>query len=106
LPEEVQCNCQEKELQQLKNELHKCKTNGQVKDRKIQKLDKKLLILMCIVVGVGAIFGKEALDSIAEWLSTVGSIKSGVQDMVILPAPGALPLLAMPLLFGGRRRRK
>ena len=109
MPEEVQCNCQEKELQQLKNELHKCKTNGQVKDRKIQKLDKKVFILMCIVVGVGAIFGKEALDSIAEWLGTIGEIKGGVDNLTtarIIPAPGALALFPIAMIFGKRSRRR
>ncbi len=110
MEEKNQCPvCSTKELQQLRNDLVKCKQNGQAKDRKIQKLDKKVFILMCIVVGIGAIFGKEALDSIAEWLGTIGEIKGGVNNLTagaIIPAPGVLPVLAMPLLFGNRRRRK
>jgi len=80
-----------------------------VKDRKIQKLDKKVFILMCIVVGVGAIFGKEALDSIAEWLGTIGEIKGGVDNLTtarIIPAPGALALFPIAMIFGKRSRRR
>jgi len=88
--------------------LHKCRQGSEAKNRKIQKLDKRVFILMAIVVGIGAIFGKEALDSIAEWLSTIGDIKGGVSDLTgsIIPAPGVLGVFAMPLLFGRSRRRK
>tara|TARA_Y100001963_G_scaffold55644_1_gene77784 strand:- start:590 stop:928 length:339 start_codon:yes stop_codon:yes gene_type:complete len=106
--EEV-CNCQEKELQRIKSDLHKCKTSSEAKTRQIKKLDKKVFILMAIVVGVGAILGKETLDQIAEWLGTLGEIKGGVDNLTrgaIIPAPGVLPLLAMPLLLGPSRRRK
>jgi hypothetical protein len=109
MKEENQCTlCTAKELQQLKNDLHKCRQNGQVKDIKIQKLDKKVFILMAIVVGIGAIFGKESLDSIVEWLNTIGEIKGGVNNLTssIVPGPGVLGVFAMPLLFGRSRRRK
>ena len=109
MKEENQCpNCQSKETQQLKNDLHLCRQSSESKNRKIQKLDKKVFILMCVAVGIGAIFGKEALDSIAEWLSTLGEIKGGVSNLTgsIVPAPGVLGVLAMPLLFGRSRRRK
>ena len=109
MSEEQICNCQEKELQQLKNELHKCKQGNEAKTRQIKKLDKKVFILMAICVGIGAILGKEALDTIAEWLGTLGEIKGGVDNLTqgaIVPAPGVLPLLAMPLLLGPSRRRK
>ena len=101
-------NCQSRETQQLKSDLHECKQRGKSKDAKIKKLDKKVFILTVITVGIGAIFGKEALDAIAEWLGTIGEIKGGVDNLtgVILPAPSALPLLAMPLLLGKSRRRK
>lgn len=107
--EEQVCNCQEKELQQLKHELHKCKTNSEAKNRTIKKLDKKVFILMAICVGIGAILGKETLDAIAEWIGTLNEIKGGVTDLTqasIIPAPGVLPVLAMPLLFGRSRRRR
>ena len=101
-------DCQSRETQQLKSDLHECKQRGKTKDVKIRKLDKRVFVLTVITVGIGAIFGKEALDAIAEWLGTIGEIKGGVNNLtgVILPAPGALPLLAMPLLLGKSRRRK
>tara|TARA_Y100001937_G_scaffold116764_1_gene169084 strand:- start:244 stop:579 length:336 start_codon:yes stop_codon:yes gene_type:complete len=101
--------CQEKELRQLKHDLHKCRESGKSKDRQIKKLDKKVFILMAICVGIGAILGKETLDTIVEWLGTLGEIKGGVDNLTrgaIIPAPGVLPVLAMPLFFGRSRRRR
>ena len=99
--------CREKEVQQTQNELNKCRTAGAVKDKKIEKLDKKVFILMCIVVGIGAIFGKETLDSISEWLESIGSVTSGIDDMTsgIIPGPGGL-LVAMAGLVTLRPRKK
>ena len=68
--------CQSVSNQRVRNsqaELSKCKDNGKSKDRKIKALDKTSIHSHhAIAVGIGAIFGKEALDSITEWL---GSIK-------------------------------
>ncbi len=103
------CNCQEKELQQLKNELHKCRTGSEAKAREIKKLDKKVFILMAICVAIGAVLGKETLDTIIEWLNTLGEIKGGVDNLTkvsVAPSPGVLPMLAMPILFGHSRKRK
>ena len=107
--EEQVCNCQEKELQQLKHELHKCKTNGEVKNQRIKKLDKKVFILMAICVAIGVILGKETLDSIVEWLETLNGIKSGVTDLTkasMIPSPGALALFGLAGLVARTRRRK
>tara|TARA_R100001509_G_C4818889_1_gene199088 strand:- start:481 stop:819 length:339 start_codon:yes stop_codon:yes gene_type:complete len=89
--------CQEKELQQTKHELHKCQSANSAKDKELKKKDKKVFILMCIVVGIGAIFGKEALDSISEWLETIGSVKSGVENLTasIVPGPATLGMFAL-----------
>ena len=109
MKESNQCPvCSTKELQQLKNDLHECKQRNKAKESKIKKLDKKVFILTVIAVGIGAIFGKEVLDSIAEWLGTIGEIKGGVSNLTgsIVPAPGVLGVFAMPLLFGKSRRRK
>tara|TARA_R100001015_G_C4634750_1_gene201976 strand:- start:5537 stop:5866 length:330 start_codon:yes stop_codon:yes gene_type:complete len=106
--QQFECDCQKKELQQVKNDLHKCRTSGQAKDKKIQKLDKKVFILTAVCIGIGAIAGKEALDSIAEWLGTIGEIKTGVDNlrtMLFIPSPGALALFPIALLCNRRRRR-
>ena len=100
--------CQTKELAQTRQELNECKKRGQTKDRQIKKLNKQVFILTAIAVGIGAIFGKEALDSITEWLGSIKSFKSSVQDLsgLIVPAPGTLGLMAIALVvFRPKRRR-
>ena len=110
MEEEVyQCDCHKKELQQVKNDLHKCRVNGLEKEKKIQKLDKKVFILTAICVGVGAIAGKETLDSIAEWLGTIGEIKTGIDTLrteLIIPSPGSLAFLAVAGIVGRQRLRR
>ena len=100
--------CQTKELAQTRHELNECKKRGQTKDRQIKKLNKQVFILTAIAVGIGAIFGKEALDSITEWLGSIKSFKSSVQDLsgLIVPAPGTLGLLAIALVVCRPKRRR
>ena len=89
--------CQEKELQQTKHELHKCQSANAAKDKEIKKKDKDRFILTCIVVGIGVLLGKEALDSISEWLETIGNVKSGVENLTasIIPGPATLGMFAL-----------
>jgi hypothetical protein len=99
--------CKKKEIEHLQYELAQCQKAHKAKDQKIQKLDKKVFILMCIVIGIGAVFGKEALDNIIEWLDTINSVKSQVNDLTAadIPGPGALLLLACaPLAIRPRRK--
>ena len=106
--EETICNCQEKEIQQLKNDLHKCRTGSDAKNREIKKLDKKVFILMAICVGIGAILGKETLDTILDWLNTLGEIKTGVDNITqaqIAPSPGVLSVFVISRLLGDGRKR-
>ena len=100
--------CRNKEVEQLKNDLFECKKRNKSKDAKIKKLDKKVFILTAIAVGIGAIFGKEALDSITEWLGSIGDFKSAtpITTGSVLPAPGTLAVFALFPLLGGSRRRK
>ena len=100
--------CQAKELSQLKHELNECRKRGQSKDRAIKQLNKKVFILTAIAVGIGAIFGKEALDSITEWLGSIGAFKSGVQALsgIVAPAPGTLAVFALLPFMSKSRRRK
>ena len=100
--------CQEKEVQKHRSDLADCKRRNQSKERKIKNLDKKVFILTIIIAGVGAIFGKEAVDAISEWISSFDQIRSSVDGLSGLahPAPGALPLLALAFASGGTRRRK
>ena len=100
--------CRSKEVDQLRRDLAECKRRGQSKDKKIKELDKKNFILMLIAIGIGAILGKEVLDSIAGWLDSIGSFRGSMDGIVLdLPAPGALPLMAIAMLpVPGRRRRR
>ena len=103
-----QCHiCQEKDLQKLRSDLSECKKRGQGKDRKIKALDKKVFILTAVVIAIGAIFGKEAIDAISEWIGSFNEIKSSVDDLIGLrhPSPGALPLFALAFVASGTRKR-
>jgi len=106
-PRETCQYCNKKETDHLQYELTQCQKANKSKDQKIQKLDKKVFILMCIVIGIGAVFGKETLDSLVEWLETVNSVKSQVDGLTAadIPGPGALLLLACaPLAIRPRRK--
>ena len=100
--------CQKKDTDNLQHELNECKRLHKIKDQKIKKLDKKVFVLMCVVVGVGAIFGKEALDSMVAWLETLNSVKSQVDDLTaaIVPGPAALAVFGVGLPFVERPRKR
>ena len=99
--------CKRKTLDDLRNDLSKCKKSNQAKDRKLKEFDKKMKIYTLIGVAIAAIFGKEALDTITEWLTSVQDFGSASSDLFsVHPSPGVLPVLAMGYLFTGVRRRK
>lgn len=109
MKEEKQCsNCQSREMQQLKNDLHKCRESQKAKDRKIKGLDKKVFILTAIAVAIGAIFGKEVLDTITEWLGSIGDFKSSASNLSagVHPSPGTLPIFAMAFFMTKKSRRR
>tara|TARA_R100000458_G_C8107726_1_gene131786 strand:+ start:138 stop:488 length:351 start_codon:yes stop_codon:yes gene_type:complete len=101
--------CTKKESQQLRNALHECKTSNRVKDKAIEQLNKKVFILTMIAIGIAAIFGKEALDTITEWIKSVGDFKNAAGDLTQardIPGPGGLPLLAAALIVSRKTRRR
>ena len=100
--------CQEKEVNKLRSDLAECKKRNQSKERRIKNLDKKVFILTIIIAGVGAIFGKEAVEAISEWISSFNQIRSSIDDLSGLthPSPGALSLFAITLLASGSRKRR
>ena len=109
MPEKIICeNCQTNEVERLKADLRKCQEGSKSKDRKIKKLDKKVFVLTAIAVGIGAIFGKEVLDSITEWLGSMNSFNSNVNDLTgyIVPSPGTLGVFAVAMLVTKPRRRR
>ena len=109
MPQDNKCdNCQKQETAQLKNELHLCRKSSDAKDKKIKALDKKVFILTAIAVGIGAIFGKEALDTIIEWMDSIGKFNSGATNMTgaVVPAPGTLAVFGMMALVTRKSRKR
>tara|TARA_R100000458_G_scaffold45232_1_gene43430 strand:- start:3219 stop:3548 length:330 start_codon:yes stop_codon:yes gene_type:complete len=109
MPDEFQyvCEqCKKKDSDHLQHELNQCQKLNKTKDQQIKKLDKKVFILMCIVVGIGAVLGKESLDALLAWLETLNAVKAQVDELTaIVPGPGALLLCAAtPLAVRPRRR--
>tara|TARA_R100001594_G_scaffold115502_1_gene150387 strand:- start:1366 stop:1707 length:342 start_codon:yes stop_codon:yes gene_type:complete len=99
--------CHAKELQKVRNDLSECKKKNQANVRKIRVMEKKVFILTITTVAIGAIFGKEALDSVMSWIESYGNVKTAVDGIGLRhPSPGALPLLATAFLFGSSRKRK
>tara|TARA_R100000458_G_C8269577_1_gene244334 strand:- start:1044 stop:1379 length:336 start_codon:yes stop_codon:yes gene_type:complete len=107
-PQYICEQCKKKESDHLQHELNQCQKLQKLKDQQIKKLDKKVFILMCIVVGVGAVFGKESIDSLLEWLETINSVKGQIEDMTAanIPGPGVLLVCAAAIPFAGRPRKK
>ena len=105
-PPTVCKQCQEKELSQTIHELNKCKSANATKDKEIKKKEKTVFILMCIVVGIGAIFGKEAVDSISEWLESFNAVKGQVEGIVsVVPGPATLGMAGMGFVCVRPRRK-
>tara|TARA_R100000664_G_C2734431_1_gene124256 strand:+ start:795 stop:1124 length:330 start_codon:yes stop_codon:yes gene_type:complete len=99
--------CQSREVEKLREDLRACRKEGQTKDRSIKVLNKRVFVLTCIAIGIAAIFGKEALDAITEWIGSIRSFNSSLsQSEVIVPAPGTLAVFALLPLMGRSRRRK
>lgn len=100
--------CTEKEVEQLRRDLNECKKRGQSKDRQIKHLNKRVFVLTMIAIGIAAIFGKEALDSITEWLGSINNFRGAAQDLtgVVTPSPGALPLMAIAFFACKPSRRR
>tara|TARA_R100001082_G_scaffold110915_2_gene92384 strand:+ start:5302 stop:5637 length:336 start_codon:yes stop_codon:yes gene_type:complete len=111
MPEEHQyiCEqCRQKDSDHLQHELNQCQRLQKTKDQQIQKLDKKVFVLMCIVVGIGAVLGKESLDSLLEWMETLNSFKGQVDEMTSanIPGPAVLAVFATAIPFSVRPRKK
>ena len=99
-------SCQTNETERLRVELSDCKKRNQGKDRKIKDLNRKNFILTMVAIAIAAIFGKEALDAITEWMGSIQGFRSGVEGMtLVLPSPSTASVFILALA-GPRRRRK
>ena len=100
--------CQGKRQQEKTSELHKCKEQNKVKERKLRDLNKKVITLTIIATVAGTLIGKEALELIGQWLGLLEDFNiggGGGNSVGVFPAPGTLAVFALPL-FMGRTRRK
>lgn len=101
--------CTKKETQQLRNALNECNTRNRVKDKAIEQLNKRVFILTMIAIGIAAIFGKEALDAVTEWIRSVGDFKNAAGDLTQardIPGPGGIPLMAAAAIVSRKTRRR
>ena len=99
--------CEGKRQQEKSSELHRCKEQNKVKERKLRDLNKKVLLLTVIATVAGTLIGKEALEVIGEWLGLLEDFNIGGGDTTtgVFPAPGTLGIFALALLFPVRRRK-
>lgn len=99
--------CEGKQQQEKNSELHKCKEQNKVKERRLKDLNKKIITLTIIVTVAGTLIGKEALEVIGEWLGLLEDFNIGGGDTTtgVFPAPGTLGIFALALLFPVRRRK-
>ena len=99
--------CKKQEADHLEYELNQCRKLNKSKDQQIKKLDKKIFIMMCIVVGIGAVLGKESLDSLLAWLETLNAVKTQVDGLTDANIPGPATLFlcaASPIAIRPRKR--
>jgi len=98
-------NCRDREVEELRSDLHKCKKTRQSQERKINQLNKKVFVCTIIGVAIAAIFGKEVLDSITEWIGSVRNFNTTTLGDLVFPSPGALGFFVLAGLTGRTRRR-
>ena len=82
---------------------------NRVADQAIERLNKKVFVLTMIAIGIAAIFGKEALDAVTEWIKSIGEFKNaagGLTQARDIPGPGGIPLLAAALIVSRKTRRR
>ena len=99
--------CEGKRQQEKTSELHKCKEQNKLKERKLRDLNKKVLLLTVIATVAGTLIGKEALEFIGEWLGLLEdfNIGGGNTTTGVFPAPGTLGVFALAAFFPVRRRK-
>ena len=101
--------CEGKRQQEKNNELHKCKEQNKLKERKLKDLNKKVITLTIVATVAGTLIGKEALEFIGEWLGLLEDFNiggGGGNSVGVFPAPGTLAVFALyPLVCRAGRRK-
>tara|TARA_R100000808_G_C2141855_1_gene149676 strand:+ start:103 stop:450 length:348 start_codon:yes stop_codon:yes gene_type:complete len=111
------CDCHK---QENFSKLKKCEDKNKQKDKKIKELEKKLLTLTVIACIIGTIVGKETVESIADWIDSVNTIKTTIDNVSyidnnnsinhpgyygITPAPSTLAIVGLLAFMPVKRRR-
>ena len=102
--------CEGKRQQEKTSELHKCKEQNKVKERRLRDLNKKVLTLTIVATVAGTLIGKEALEFIGQWLGLLDDFNigggGGDNTVSVRPAPGALAVFALyPFVCRAGRRK-
>ena len=101
--------CEGKRQQEKNNELHKCKEQNKLKERKLKDLNKKVITLTIVATVAGTLIGKEALEFIGQWLGMLEDFNiggGGGNTVGVFPAPGALAVFALyPFVCRAGRRK-
>jgi len=100
--------CEGKRQQEKSSELHRCKEQNKVKERKLRDLNKKVITLTIIATVAGTLIGKEALEVIGQWLGLLDdwNLGGGGNTVGVFPAPGTLAVFALyPFICRARRRK-
>ena len=98
-------SCRDRELKQLREDLNKCQKSNATKDKKMKVLNKRVFICTIVGVAIAAIFGKEALEALTEWIGSIRNFNSATLGDLVFPSPGALSLFVVAGLTGGTRKR-
>ena len=100
--------CEGKRQQEKTSELHKCKEQNKVKERRLKDLNKKVLLLTVITTVAATVIGEEVLEFIGEWLGLLEDFNLGGGGNTatgVFPAPSTLGVFALAALFPVRRRK-
>ena len=98
-------SCRDRELRQLREDLNKCQKSNATKDKKMKVLNKRVFICTIVGVAIAAIFGKEALESLTEWIGSIRNFNSATLGDLVFPSPGALGLFVVAGFTRGSRKR-
>lgn len=104
--EQNECeSCRDRELKQLREDLNKCQKSNATKDKKMKVLNKRVFICTIVGVAIAAIFGKEALEALTEWMGSIRNFNSATLGDLVFPSPGALGLFVVAGFTRGSRKR-
>ncbi len=68
-------------------------------------LNKRVFICTIVGVAIAAIFGKEALEALTEWIGSIRNFNSATLGDLVFPSPGALGLFVVAGFTRGSRKR-